>query len=97
MSSHLLLDRTINQQSEATQNVDSIAVMAERVIFVGHEKDPSLIIDECAIPDITDGQILARIRLATICGSDLHTIQGKRVEATPRYVRVSLHKYILIG
>ena len=29
------------------------------------------------------GEVLARIRLATICGSDLHTISGQRAEATP--------------
>lgn len=29
------------------------------------------------------GEVLAQIRLATICGSDLHTISGQRVEPTP--------------
>lgn len=29
------------------------------------------------------GEVLVQIRLATICGSDLHTISGQRTEATP--------------
>ena len=29
------------------------------------------------------GHILARVRMATICGSDLHTVSGRRVEPTP--------------
>ena len=59
-------------------------VAASRVVFVGAERDPCLICEECPLPSIEEGQILAKIRLATICGSDLHTIVGKRKEATPR-------------
>ena len=33
--------------------------------------------------DLGDGEVLVRIDLATICGSDLHTIDGTRQEKTP--------------
>lgn len=36
-----------------------------------------------AAAELGDGEVLVRISLATICGSDLHTIDGKRTEATP--------------
>ena len=39
-----------------------------------------------AIPRLKSGEILGKVRMATICGSDLHTISGKRKEATPRFV-----------
>jgi len=33
--------------------------------------------------ELKAGEVLAKIRLATICGSDLHTVAGHRQEATP--------------
>ena len=37
-----------------------------------------------SLPDpLQPGEVLARIRLATICGSDIHTIAGHRQEPTP--------------
>ncbi|MCB0111944.1 MAG: alcohol dehydrogenase catalytic domain-containing protein, partial [Caldilineaceae bacterium] len=32
---------------------------------------------------LNDREILVKIRLATICGSDLHTVAGERQEPTP--------------
>lgn len=57
---------------------------ASRVVFLGAGREPSLFHEFCPIPDLRDGEILAKIRLATICGSDVHTITGKRAEAVPR-------------
>ncbi|HRW10043.1 MAG TPA: zinc-binding dehydrogenase [Caldilineaceae bacterium] len=34
-------------------------------------------------PQLNDREILVKIRLATICGSDLHTVAGERQEPTP--------------
>ncbi len=65
-----------------------MASLAERCVFVGAERDVNLLHEECAMPQISDGEILAKVRLATICGSDLHTISGKRKEATPRLVKL---------
>ncbi|XP_071794887.1 L-threonine 3-dehydrogenase-like [Asterias amurensis] len=57
--------------------------MCKRAVFLGANKCPQYIVDSSVIPEIGPGQVLARIRLATICGSDIHTLQGKRKEATP--------------
>ena len=38
---------------------------------------------EFPLPTIESGAILVKIRMATICGSDLHTWQGKRSAPTP--------------
>ncbi len=59
---------------------------ASRVVFFGADRTPSLIYEETTVPEIQDGEILAKIILATICGSDIHTIKGMRAEAVPRYV-----------
>jgi putative phosphonate catabolism associated alcohol dehydrogenase len=34
-------------------------------------------------PELGEGEVLVKILLSTICGSDLHTIEGKRKEDTP--------------
>ncbi|HJP31265.1 MAG TPA: zinc-binding dehydrogenase [Candidatus Latescibacteria bacterium] len=39
---------------------------------------------EFALPDtLAEGEVLVAVRLATLCGSDLHTIEGRRTESTP--------------
>jgi putative phosphonate catabolism associated alcohol dehydrogenase len=35
------------------------------------------------IPALADGETLVRVRLATVCGSDLHTVTGRRSGACP--------------
>lgn len=35
------------------------------------------------IPDLQDGDTLVRVRLATVCGSDLHTVSGRRHAPCP--------------
>jgi putative phosphonate catabolism associated alcohol dehydrogenase len=35
------------------------------------------------VPALGDGELLVRVRLATVCGSDLHTITGRRPGACP--------------
>ncbi|XP_068693636.1 L-threonine 3-dehydrogenase-like isoform X2 [Montipora foliosa] len=56
---------------------------ARRVVFLGSHVDPFLIQEEVPIPELKSGEILGKIRMATICGSDLHTISGRRKEAVP--------------
>ena len=39
---------------------------------------------ELPLPDrLNDGELLVQIAMATICGSDLHTHDGRRQEPTP--------------
>lgn len=35
------------------------------------------------VPDLGAGEVLVRVRLATVCGSDLHTVMGRRSAACP--------------
>ena len=35
------------------------------------------------LPSLTEGETLVRVRLATICGSDLHTYEGRRTTPCP--------------
>lgn len=60
--------------------------IARRLVFLGSHAKPSVIQEVVSIPKLKSGEILGKMRMATICGSDLHTISGKRKEATPRYV-----------
>lgn len=59
---------------------------ALRLIFLGCHAEPCLMQEVVVIPKLKSGEILGKMRMATICGSDLHTISGRRKEATPRYV-----------
>ena len=38
---------------------------------------------EFPLVDPPPGHVLARVRMATICGSDLHTVEGRRAEPAP--------------
>jgi D-arabinose 1-dehydrogenase-like Zn-dependent alcohol dehydrogenase len=42
------------------------------------------VLEKAPIPEITEGEVLGKILVATICGSDIHTIQGRRKEPIPR-------------
>ncbi|XP_077994900.1 L-threonine 3-dehydrogenase-like [Glandiceps talaboti] len=57
--------------------------LAQRAVFVGADKTPCMEFGSIAIPALRPGDTLIRIRMATICGSDMHTIKGRRVETTP--------------
>ncbi len=55
---------------------------AKAAIFHGPGKAFS-ITDRALPASLADGEVLIAIDLATICGSDLHTVGGRRVEPTP--------------
>lgn len=44
---------------------------------------PALELRDVTVPDLGDGDILVQIALATVCGSDLHTVTGRRRAACP--------------
>lgn len=37
------------------------------------------------LPELKEGEVLVKVRAATICLSDIHTVCGTRTEPTPRY------------
>lgn len=63
---------------------NSMTTMITRVIFTGIDHDPTWVFDKISEePELHDDHMFLRIRLATICGSDMHTILGKRPASTP--------------
>lgn len=56
---------------------------AHRLVFVGSDVDSPLVHEEIPIPELKTGEILGKVLMASICGSDLHTISGRRKEAVP--------------
>lgn len=60
------------------------AGMARRAVL--KEAGLPLEVEEAPVPgpeDLAEGEVLVRIDLATICGSDLHTLSGTRATAMP--------------
>lgn len=52
--------------------------------LVFHGPGRPLDIQSVPLPaELASGELLVRLRLATVCGSDLHTIEGRRTEPTP--------------
>ena len=52
-------------------------------VAIFNEPNQTLEIRHESIPVITNDELLVRVNACTICGSDLHTITGKRKEDTP--------------
>jgi putative phosphonate catabolism associated alcohol dehydrogenase len=40
-------------------------------------------VEQVAVPPLRPGQVLVRVRLATVCGSDRHTVSGRRSQPCP--------------
>jgi len=53
------------------------------IAAVFHSSELPLTLEHFPLPNLDHGEALVRIRCATICGSDLHTILGRRKEPTP--------------
>ncbi|XP_028410406.1 uncharacterized protein LOC114533030 [Dendronephthya gigantea] len=53
----------------------------QRVIF--HGPNTVLETEFAGLPELREGEILGKMKAATICGSDLHTIIGRRTEPVP--------------
>ena len=60
----------------------SLAPSAEALVFMGPGQPPALI----AVAEVTlrEGEVLASIELATVCGSDVHTVHGHRSAVGPQ-------------
>ena len=60
------------------------------MVFYGFDKlinTPKLSLEEFVLPnkssELSKNQVLLKIALATVCGSDLHTLRGRRKEPVP--------------
>ncbi len=66
-------------------NYDS-KTYAQRYIFNGVGSTPMFYKESLCLPNLNVDEVLVRVRMATICLSDIHTICGTRVEPTPRWL-----------
>lgn len=56
----------------------------KRVVFNGTQADPMFQIEsKVELPQLNDGEVLVKVKAATICLSDIHTVCGTRTEPTP--------------
>lgn len=61
----------------------STSLSSTTLAAVFHGPDEPLELDQLPTPEPQAGEALVRIECCTICGSDLHTVAGKRKEPTP--------------
>ncbi len=45
--------------------------------------DGDIAVEPIAVPPLSSGDVLVRVRLATVCGSDRHTVSGRRAQPCP--------------
>ncbi len=67
----------------AIRPTNSIPSAAQGVAAVFHGPERPLTIERFSLPELGSGEILVRVICTTICGSDLHTIHGRRSAPTP--------------
>mmetsp|Transcript_21801 Transcript_21801/g.61354 ORF Transcript_21801/g.61354 Transcript_21801/m.61354 type:complete len:400 (-) Transcript_21801:139-1338(-) len=72
----------VSRQSASVARRQRRCASAVAAVFHGVGRPHEL--REIALPDrLREGELLVRLDCATICGSDLHTVDGKRRESTP--------------
>lgn len=60
--------------------------------------DGSITIDRLPLPRLASGEVLVRVTLATICGSDRHTVSGRREQPCPSILgHESVGRVVAIG
>lgn len=52
-------------------------------IAVFNNPDEQIVLQEASSPNLKPGELLVKIKCATICGSDIHTLKGIRKEPVP--------------
>ncbi len=50
---------------------------------IWHGREHGFRTEEVALPDPGENEVLVRVRMATVCGSDLHTLRGERQTPLP--------------
>ncbi|CAF1531350.1 unnamed protein product [Adineta steineri] len=65
------------------QDTDTDSILGARTVFNGTQSTEMFSEETVSLPELGPGEILAKIRLASICMSDVHTIRGQRIEPTP--------------
>lgn len=52
-------------------------------MLVFHGPNRPLELQQCRLPELAEGELLVRITCCTVCGSDLHTYEGRRTTPCP--------------
>ncbi len=56
----------------------------DRNVFYGHNAKPVFSMErQISLPELQEGEVLVKVKAATICISDIHTVTGARIEPTP--------------
>ncbi|CAF0890976.1 unnamed protein product [Rotaria sp. Silwood1] len=58
-------------------------MLGERIVFNGLNSEVMFSSETVPLPELAPGEILVKVRLASICVSDVHTVKGQRIEPTP--------------
>ena len=71
-------------QKEKDSADNTFGPVGQRFIFNGASAQPMFRMEsDVRLPSLTRGQMLVKVRAATICTSDIHTVSGTRIEPTP--------------
>ncbi|CAF3845259.1 unnamed protein product, partial [Rotaria magnacalcarata] len=62
---------------------DTGLTLGERVVFNGLNSEEMFSSEITPLPELAPGEILVKVRLASICMSDVYTVTGQRIEPTP--------------
>lgn len=57
--------------------------MIDRTLAAVWRGDGEIAVEPIAVPQLSSGDVLVRVRLATVCGSDRHTVSGRRDQPCP--------------
>jgi threonine 3-dehydrogenase len=68
--------------SQASQDVQSTERIDHTIAAVWRGGD-DIALESMPVPPLEPGEVLARVRLATVCGSDRHTVSGRRSQPCP--------------
>jgi putative phosphonate catabolism associated alcohol dehydrogenase len=57
--------------------------MIDQTVAAVWRGDGDIAVEPIAVPPLSSGDVLVRVRLATVCGSDRHTVSGRRAQPCP--------------
>lgn len=75
--------RTLDNGETMTSAAPDLSTITHAVAAVWDGPESGFSVTSVALPDLRPGEVLVRTELATICGSDLHTINGDRPTPLP--------------
>lgn len=70
--------------TDTTTATATQAAYGRSIVFLGRDRSPMFMTELTRLPVcLNEGQVLVKVELATICGSDLHTLNGTRTTSAP--------------